>query len=253
MLLIDYREGSHDLVAPLKKALGASNVEETELPSGDLAFTGRGEGGVPVEIGIEFKKLSELIGSVRTGRLQGYQLPAMQESGYDFKWLLVEGEWIISPQGLLMQWKRDGKRRKLVPMHGQMSVSELHKRINVFYLLRGVISWPTLNREHTLKWIEAMYQTWTDQDLDEHKSHIAIHQPASIALLSPFRQAVNYWPEVGLRVSLAAEQKFGSIQQAAGGTNSEWANLTTVDKNGKSRRFGEKSAAKVVKFLQAKK
>ena len=68
MILVDYRRGSHELKAPLL-ALGLP-VEETTLDYGDLLFEGRGEGGKPVTVAIEYKKFGELMTSMRTGRLQ---------------------------------------------------------------------------------------------------------------------------------------------------------------------------------------
>src|SRR6266446_2939294 len=122
MIFVDYRQGSHELVAPLQ-ALGLP-VEETTLEFGDVAFEGRGEGGKPVSIGIEFKKLGELVQALRTQRLQGYQLKGMRKA-FDYSYLFVEGELLYGDAGGLL--RRKGKRA-LVPLPGQMSVSELLKR-----------------------------------------------------------------------------------------------------------------------------
>jgi len=71
---IDKRDGSDYLCEPLKQ-LGLRRISTS--PFADLAFTGRGNDDAPIEVGIEFKKLDDLVTSLRSGRLQGHQLPGM--------------------------------------------------------------------------------------------------------------------------------------------------------------------------------
>ena len=111
VIFVDYRAGSHELVAPLK-ALGLP-VEETTLDAGDVAFSGRGEKGKEVLVGIEYKRLSDLISSLRTERLQGHQLVAMSEAGFDYSWLLIEGELLYDSRGRL---QRRTSRRDVQPL-----------------------------------------------------------------------------------------------------------------------------------------
>src|SRR4051812_5465590 len=102
MLLVDPRAGSVNLIEPLR-AQGLE-VVETHLESGDVGFIGRGEGGVPVHIGVEYKTLSDCISSMRTGRLEGHQLLGMRADPplYDFAYLLIEGTPLVQ-NGQLME------------------------------------------------------------------------------------------------------------------------------------------------------
>lgn len=248
MLLIDYREGSAALVAPLS-AMGLP-VEETTLEFGDIAFTGRGERGKPLEIGIEFKTLSEFVGSLRTERLTGHQLPGMR-AAYDVSYLLVEGEVLFDTTGRLLQKAKWGKRCTK-PLPGGMGVSEYYKRVIGLHLRGGLNYVNTHSRPETLKFIEALYRTWTDKDFDEHDSHLGIYLAPTVVPLSDERQALCRYPGVGTQVSKAALERFKTVRRAANGTVAEWAELQTVDRAGKSRRFGEKSAQKVVDFLEGR-
>ena len=245
MLLVDYREGSHDLVAPLLK-MGLP-VDECNLPSGDIAFEGRGDGGKSTLIGIEFKKLDELVQSLRTERLQGHQLLKMRDA-FNHSWLFIEGELTYDSQGRLL--KRCG-RKDFKTMPGGMTLSELYKRLFVLHL-KGGLNWAlATKRTDTLKMIESMYRTWTDKDADEHTSHIAAYQAPPLTPISDFRAAVKAWPGVGMKASLAAEKAFGgSLRRAATATEAEWAALETVDKGGKVRRLGAKFAAELRTFLR---
>ena len=91
MILVDTRAGSNELIEPLLKA--GLPVEEATLEFGDLAFLGRGEGGKKLTIGIEHKKMGDLVQSMTGGRLAGHQLPGMLGM-YDRCWLIAEGDWL---------------------------------------------------------------------------------------------------------------------------------------------------------------
>lgn len=222
MLLIDYREGSAELLEPLRK-LGLP-AERGTIPA-DIAFEGRGEGGTPVMVGIEFKKLGELINSLRTQRLQGHQLLGMREH-FQFCYLLIEGELHYDSKGILT--KRVGSHT-FVPLPGRMAVAELLKRLYVLHLRGGLnLLWAT-NRSTTLRFVEALYRVWTDCDLDQHQSHIAIYQAPSLTPISEFRGFFSRINGLGLRKTLQVEQHFGgSIRQAVNAPKSEWLKINGI-------------------------
>lgn len=252
MIFVDYREGSAALLKPLRAA--GLPAEEADLAvdggsSADVAWTGRGEGGVSVEVGLEFKQLSECVASIRTERLQGLQLPTMWKA-YDFRYLLVEGALLFNQRGVLL---RHAGKKGLRPMPGQMTVGEWLKRINVMHLCGGLNFLHTQNRKESVKYIEMLYRTWTDQDLDQHKSHLGVYNPPTPIPVSDFRQAVMRWPGVGFKMSAAVEKQFdGSIKRASLASVDTWAGIASVDKQGHQRRFGDKAAARVVAFLEGK-
>src|ERR1035437_1169131 len=69
MILIDKRIGSADLLAPLQAA--GFDAQLVELAFGDLAFEGKGPNGTTLNVGVELKRLGDLVSSLRTGRLAG--------------------------------------------------------------------------------------------------------------------------------------------------------------------------------------
>lgn len=226
-------------------------VEETTLDFGDLAFTGKGVGGRPVSVGIEFKKLGECVSALRTGRLQGHQRPGMYGATglYDYCWLLVEGELLYDKAGHLQ--RRAGKR-VLKPLPGGMGVSELLKRIQTLHLCGGLNPWWTQNRADTLKFIEALYRTWTDQDLDKHKSHLAIYQAPTLVPPTRTQAAFNAWPTIGMKTSAALERHFGSVRRASNATVEELAGVEILGDKGKVRKLGMKDAMQIHSFLNGK-
>jgi ERCC4-type nuclease len=186
---------------------------------------------------------------MRTERLQGLQVPRMCRV-YDFRYLMVEGEMLFNQRGLLL---RRAGRRNFKPMPGAMTASEFLKRVYVLHLRGGMNFLHTQTRKETVKYIEALYRTWTDEDLDKHKSHIGAYQPPTPIPVSEFRQAVMKWPGIGFKASGAVEKHFnGSLRRAVLASVAEWASITTVDDRGHSRRLGESVAERIVSFMEGK-
>ena len=223
MLLIDYRVGSAELLTPLRK-MGLP-AERGDIPA-DIAFEGHGEGGAPVMVGIEFKKLGELVQSLRTQRLQGYQLLTMREH-FQFCYLLVEGELRYDTKGYLTTrvGRRDFKR-----LPGTMGVSELLKRLFTLHLNGGLNILPFARiRADTLLTISTLYHTWTDKSLNEHESHIAIYQAPTLAPVSEFRAFMSRIDGISLRKSLTIEKHFGgSIRRAVNASMIEWMKIDGI-------------------------
>ncbi len=224
-LLVDRRQGSHELVKPLKK-LGLP-VEETTLESADVMFEGRGEGGRPVLVGIEYKKLGELVQALRTERLQGHQLLKMQ-AAYDFNYLLIEGEVLYGPSGILVQ--PSGYRRgQTRPIPGKMGVAELLKRLHTLHLRGGLNPLWSRSLPDTLQQITSLYRVWTDCALDEHKSHIAIYRPPALQPISQFRTFVQSLEGISFGTSKAIEAHFhGSIKAAVNASREEWLKIDGI-------------------------
>lgn len=251
MIWVDPRDGSKELVIPLR-AIGIEVVDDEWLPGGDLKFIGRGEGGSPVTIGIEHKQIADLVSSIRSERLQGHQLLEMRGAKegalplYDFAYLLIEGEVLYDARGTLM--RRTG-RGTYKPMNGKMTINELYKRLNVLHLCGGLNYIFMKTQRESIKWIEALYQTWTYQDFDEHKSHLAIYNPPTLIPPSEFERVVSGLPGVGRKIAKAAEVRFSTIRRALNARTEEWAELVTVDKYGKTRKFGRKAAEKLMEVV----
>lgn len=246
MLYVDSRAGSCELIEPLREA--GLEVEVCQLPAGDIMFEGKGEGGRPVSIGIEHKKLPDLVQSLRTERLAGHQLVEMCDT-LDYRWLFVQGELLYDKRGKLL--KRTG-RQQFRPMGGGMTVGELLKRVFVMHLRGGLNPWWTQNRRESVTAIEMLYRVWTDKALDEHTSHLAMYQPPTLVPVSDERAILAKLPGIGFKASAAVEAHFGgSLIRAFNAPVEEWAEIATVDeKTGKTRRIGMKVATRVVRFIR---
>jgi len=248
-LLVDQRAGSEELIEPLTK-LGLP-VEAVYLDFGDLAFQSSDSAGKVYDFGIEFKKIPDVVSSLRSGRLQGHQAPGMlgPKGMYDIGILLIEGEWATSSVGLLSQPHWEGKRRLWTPVPGQMHTSEFLKRLWTFQFTGGMHVLFSGDRRITLSVIDSLYRWGTDKPLDFHASLFSEYHPSGFLKLSDLRVTLKTIPGVGTHVSLAAERAFGSLRRAANATVTEWASLETRDKGGRTKRVGSKTAQRIVDYL----
>src|SRR5258708_9100747 len=212
VLLVDNRAGSKELIKPLTKALGSLNVEATILPFGDVAFVGKGLEGAPIDIGLEFKSLSDILACCRDGRFAGHKMPGMRRT-YAYSWLLIEGLW-RTENGLITTYQ--GPKRGWRAHPSRMKGSEFEKHLLTFELCGGMHVHLSNTRSDTLNFILNLYRWWTDSALDAHTSHLAVHTPATLGEVSPFRRAVMAWPGLGQKVSKSVEEEFsGQIRAAA--------------------------------------
>jgi ERCC4-type nuclease len=252
MIFIDMRDGSDALLPLLRKAGLPAEPAEPQLEFGDVFWVGRGEKGKPVRIGVEYKTVADVVSSIRTARLQGHQLPGMRAALagkkplYDFAYLLIEGELNYDANGRIL--RRKGKR-DFTPMEGGFTIDELIKRLNVMHMCAGLNYVFSADKHFSVAWLAATYRTWTDTDLDKHKSHLAIYEPPTLVPVSQFVRTVRTLPSVGLAVARIAEKRFRTISAACNASVESWAELETVN-DGKKRRFGVLNAAKVKEAIR---
>lgn len=257
-LLVDSSVGSHDLVAPLLEA--GLPVEETRLKFGDVAFIGKGLKSALLDIGVELKR-SDLVSSLRSGRLAGHQLPGLlgPNGAYDYAWLLLEGLRHVNALGQIVEHNDRRRRCHVVkglcdtpehwdPAPGRMSATERDKQILTLDVCGGFHIWHTLSRADTVQFIATLYRWWSDKSLEKHQSHLAVYRPASFVPVTKQQEALMGLPDVGRKVALAAEKHFGSLRRACNASVQEWASLETITEEGKTKRLGLRTAEHIVKF-----
>lgn len=245
MLLVDERTGSKELLKPL--LLKGVPAELTHLEYGDFAIPmARGEQGKELTVGVELKVTQDLISSVNTGRFSGRQLKGLVTT-YDRVWLLTEGDWKHTDEGL-MTYRTFGN--VFSPVRPPTMVRDLYARLLTLIVRGGLNYWHTRDREETILFLAALYHFWTDKDLDEHKSHLgAYNRDQDRALFVPtsqFVETIRTLPGVDTQRARAAEKYFdGCLTCAINASPEEWAEVETMDRNRKTRRFGMSAATKL--------
>lgn len=237
MLLIDSRAGSKELYMPLVQL--QLEVQMTTLGFADVAFIGNGPSG-PMTIGIEHKKIGDLVQSLMTGRLQGHQLPGCITQ-YDRSWLIVEGLWRTSERtGLVEAWY--GNRYQQVQpaimgrgLNGWLFTVELRGGMKVVC---------TRDREDSVEYIAALYRWWTDKEWHEHRGHLALYLPPDAALFykpTLVQQVAALLPGIGEDKSAVVDRHFGTVLEMACAGASTWQSIPGI---------GQMIARRAVEALQ---
>lgn len=96
MIYLDRREP--DELEKAIRYLGVEVTAECDMKFGDIMFEGNGERGPGAMVGIERKKLSDLVNSMKDRRLSGHQLRGCWQT-FDYVYLVCEGIWRPGPSG----------------------------------------------------------------------------------------------------------------------------------------------------------
>lgn len=162
MILLDRRVGS----AELMPYFGPYDVEvvEGELEFGDMAWWGEHDN-KPLVIGVERKVIGDLINSMRSNRLSGHQLPGLLTT-YDVVYLLVEGVWRPSKEGVIEVPVKGGWR----PMIQNVLYREVEHYLATLEHECGVNVIYTDSRYETAAWAVSRYKWWQKKKHDAHKA-----------------------------------------------------------------------------------
>jgi len=169
-ILVDDRTGSKHLVPLLPK--GRATL--TRLEAADAAFLGKNPdgSGKSVMIGVEVKRLSDLLNSMGSGRLSGHQMVKMQELYHEIH-LVVEGKWRVDPNtGLIMVWRMKKGGGQIVPLRiGKRTFtgSALYGYLNTLAVMCGVHVHEARDPNHTASIITFLHAWWQKET---HSSHL---------------------------------------------------------------------------------
>lgn len=220
MLLVDPRKGSGDLVEPFKR-IGIPAVAH-QMAFGDCAFVGNGPGGGVIQVGVEVKKIPDLVDCIVSGRLAGHQLVGLVEA-YDERWLVVEGAWRVSQAGVLEI--KDPKKHFWFPIRSRgrgWMFREVMGYMLTLSIIGGLKIWHTYDRDETVRFVGCLYRWWTEKAYHEHKSLKTFvdykgrvvadsKEPRDVRLgrPTPFRRLVKEFPQIGWERSVDVERLFG--------------------------------------------
>ena len=241
MILLDRRIGSSDLYSPLR-ARGL-RVELTTLDVGDACWLGRGQDEAPIPCGVEIKRIGDLLSSITSGRLSGYQLPKLVRE-YSHVWLVVEGRYRPGPDGLLevrqgKQWAPQGEQRQTLTYHA------IEGYLTTLEVRAGIHLRRTFDRQETVALVASLYQWWTSKSFEEHKAHIALRSQVMDAGLlykpSLKRRIAAELPGIGIEKSGAVATHFPSVKAMVEAEVLEWTAIPGI---------GKTLAARITRALQ---
>lgn len=243
MIYIDDREPRE---AGGKLARGI-RYQYTRLAFGDYAWIGNGPGLKNAAfIGVERKKLRDLLNCVETGRLTGHQLIGMANA-YHYLYVVIEGIWRQGSTGLI-EIPKDGKKwgpLELGSRRFMVSVMDNFTNSLVQQLRVTVVFTPTLDR--TCAWISNIYRWWTVKTWDKHTAVKAKNTAKAVPPLMPrvkaplIQRVLLEFNQVGQGKAEKIAHVVGSVEGLAKVTTAELSDIDGI---------GETLAKSVVKELR---
>jgi ERCC4-type nuclease len=155
-------------------------VSHTRLDSADCAWSGCGPDSTSVMIGVERKKLGDLINSMKDRRLSGRQLREMWQT-YDYVFLTVEGVWRPGPGGEIEELRG----RDWVPCFSRgygasmISYRQVTSYLTTLEMCGGVVVRRTSSEIETAAMWASLYHWWQKPWAD-HRSHDQLYHPVTL-------------------------------------------------------------------------
>lgn len=227
-ILIDPRIGSGDLL-PTLKALGCP-VDSTPLQFADCAFVGKGPNG-PVSVGMELKRLEDILACITSGRFSGHQLPGLVQH-FDEIYLVIEGIYRPNPKDGVLE-TRHGKEWRPVNLGNRAWMyRDLEAYLTTVEVRGGVRLRRTSDRQETARVVAQIYRWW-DTDFEDHTSHLAINRSRDVALFT--KPSLRYLvaaslPGLGHMRAGCAAGHFKTVQEMVLADEKEWASIPGIGK-----------------------
>ena len=187
---------------------------------------------MPTPIGVEIKRISDLLTSITTGRLSGHQLPKLVRE-YRHVWLLIEGQYRPGAEGLLET--RQGAA--WVPHalgRSPWTYREVEAYLTTLEVRAGVHVRRAYNKAETVALVAMLYQWWTAKAYDEHRAHKALHSPIldSGLLYKPSltRRVAAELPGIGVGKSAAVAEHFKTVRAMVEADEDQWQQVDGIGK-----------------------
>lgn len=235
MILIDDRVGSKEMLGYLKDIAALTHLEY-----GDACYAGNGPEG-DVLIGVERKTIGDLIQSMASGRLSGFQLLGMSEL-YNVMYIVVEGDWRANPESGAI----DVRKRVWSPINTNLKKAYTGEMIwnymNSLEFNWGCHTIYTNSTNETCQWIRANFSWWNSKEYSEHRSHSMSWNPQLINKKVPtIRKVAECFRGIGPTVSKRLESRFGTTKRMINASEKEWRSVEGI---------GDKIASRVVRTIE---
>jgi ERCC4-type nuclease len=233
MLVIDDRE--YGMLAETKRY--SIPATEQRLDFGDCMFEGYGENGHCL-VGVERKKLQDLINSMRDRRLAGLQLAGMHRA-YDYSFLVAEGIWRRGQNGEIEELRgRDW--RTFYTGRTPVMYRQLMSFLTTLELKGGVMLRRAERPTDTAGVYADLWHWFNDKEWREHTSHDQIYAAISPPQRSgkvgfSSKEPSVLWkmaaqlPGIDRRAEAVADH-FKSVLAMASADEKEWRKVPGVGK-----------------------
>lgn len=182
------------------------------LAAGDFCFAGEGPKGNCL-IGIERKRIKDMLSSLRTGRLAGEQIPKLLNH-YDYTFLVLEGGFRTNRYSGLIEDRFGRDYSPLLIGNSNFLGLELESALTSILAATPIRYLRTRDEHETVEWLVSLNHAFS-KPWDRQLAKItAIHQPeqyATVGKASTLRRFAYILEKIGWEKSGTIEQNFRSV------------------------------------------
>jgi len=231
VLKLDNRVGSGDLTTYFSAWKVPHQL--TRLEFADVAFTGHGPGDMDLEVGIEIKKVRDVLACISDGRFAGHQLPGLVEN-YARVWLVIEGPYSVDYTSGLLVHRRGKRVQPIVLGTRQFMYRDLSNWITTIETKTPVRVRRTSSRVETARFCADLHSWWTNKTWNEHRSHLAFDEPLPdnglLTRPSLCRRVAKELPGIGWVKSGTVSGHFRTVLELALAEEKDWREIDGVGK-----------------------
>lgn len=231
MILIDVNTGSEQLIRIFPKEITKPGKR---LPA-DIILTGP-DG----SLGVEFKRLGDVLKCICDGRFAGYQLPTMIEEGLDPIWLIVEDKIRIGSEGELQVLGKGDRYYDARVGNRRFAWSDYKKWLLTMQINGGINVYESQSRLETKRFVMAMHEWW-EKGKDGHKSHQVTNRSrdkATILKPSLLREIAEKLPGIGHSKAKLVEANFGNVGAMMVADVDDWCAIDGIGRKMAERIIG---------------
>jgi ERCC4-type nuclease len=239
----------------------------TRLPSGDIMIIGKGPNNSPLSIGIEYKKVGDLLDSLHSKRFQGFQHPNMCQD-YQICFLLVAGR-VREHNGMLQYTNGSTTKWHDADFGGNFSYT--YDAYLKFISGPGFIQHFNLLSVETVadaaRQVCALYEVY-NKSWSKHQSFrctqsVALREAKfddnQLTPLVHITKAHQKWirfissiPGVDFEIASALCEKFSNIDQICKASIDDISSVLVSKKAGRELTIGPNRAGNILEFLTGK-
>lgn len=232
-LVVDPRAGSKTLIKPLRKLAVRVTVET--LDYGDVAFWGNGPDG-PVQVGIEHKRVEDVLDCIKSGRFASHQLPGLIDN-YGVVVLLVQGRFRASADNLLMIEKQPAFRggakfwaRPHAPRNRPWTYTALSHWLHSIQFQGGIHVAQVEDTAASAMYIRALYSWWTTKEWSEHSTLKVFNESGAVSMTKPTVAATvaKAVRGIGWDKAHAVGRHFGTPEKLTAACVNDWLKIPGI-------------------------
>lgn len=227
MIYIDDRIGSAELLPVFQSHHIRPTCQLKRLSAADFCFSGNGPSGYCM-IGVERKRLRDMLNSIRTGRFSGEQLPKLLDQ-YEYCYLIVEGYWKTDQAtGTLLE--RYGKTWYPVYLSNDnkspFAALELQYFLNTIRIHTGVCVLYSHNEHDTVDQTTGLWKYYA-KPWQRHHEHLALHMESKKTLkkAGTVRRVASVLDGVGWEKSAVIEEYYKTVEAMLKATETDFEKL----------------------------